>query len=297
MKKIAIWTLPLAATLALTGCSGLLGSDSAESPTPSPSATVEASASATAAQQPSASPTPEASATTPAATETTSDSGFSSTSESSSASATADAGSNHSASEDQLTAQELLEVAQSLESYYEKGGVKIIKNAELKASADQSKELIASMKVSPAECGVYASSGSMDLMSHMNMVSVSIPRSSNDAGMVVSIGSFDDASDIASAESMAESSSKDCSEFTMTMGGQEITAAVETGKANTKAEKTIATMAEINMAGQKTRTLSVSGYDGVNNIGVAIVSPKDADVAVAQAEEYLDLALLHMAGY
>lgn len=43
--------------------------------------------------------------------------------------------------------------------------------------------------------------------------------------------------------------------------------------------------------------MTVQGYDGVNNIGVIIVSPKDADVAVAQAEEYLDLALLHMAGY
>ena len=297
MKKIAIWTLPLAATLALTGCSGLLGSDSAESPTPSPSATVAASASATEAQQPSASPTPEAAATTPAATETTSDAGFSSSSESSSDSATADAGSNHSASEDQLTAQELLEVAQSVESYYEKGGVQIIENAELKSAAAQSKELIDSMKVSPAKCGVYASSGSMDLMNHMNMVSVNIPASSNDAGMMVSIGSFDDASDVDTAVSVAESSSKECSEFTMTMSGQEITAAVETGKASTKAETTIATMTEVNMAGQKTKTMTVQGYDGVNNIGVIIVSPKDADVAVAQAEEYLDLALLHMAGY
>jgi hypothetical protein len=298
MKKSAIWALPLAATLALTGCSGLLGSDSKESVQPSPSSSPEASASATAPAQASPSPTPQSSATTQDAAETSSDSGFGSASESSRDSAFgSDKGSTHSASADQLGAGDLLEVAQALESYYEKGGVQIIENDELKSAAEQSEDLIASMDVSPAECGVYATSGAMDMISHMNMVSVSIPAGSNDAGMAVSVGSFDDASDVDKAVSMGKSSAKDCSEFTMTMGGQDITAAVETGQANTNAEDTIATMTEVGLAGQKTQTLTVNGYDGVNTIGVTIISPKDVDVAVAQAEEYLDLALLHMAGY
>jgi hypothetical protein len=298
MKKSAIWALALVATLALTGCSGLLGSDSQESVQPSPSFSTEASVSATASAQTSPSPTPESSATSQAAAETTSDSGFGSASESSSDSAfDSDMGSTHSASADQLSADDLLEVAQALESYYEQGGVQIIENADLKSAAEQSEELIASMDVSPAKCGVYATSGTMDMISHMNMVSVSVPSGSNDAGMAVSIGSFDDASDVDKAVSMGKSSARDCNEFTMTMGGQDITAAVETGQANTNAQDTIATVTEVGLAGQKTQTLTVNGYDGVNTIGVTIISPKDVDVAVAQAEEYLDLALLHMAGY
>ncbi|MDO5745045.1 MAG: hypothetical protein Q4P23_11315, partial [Micrococcaceae bacterium] len=46
-----------------------------------------------------------------------------------------------------------------------------------------------------------------------------------------------------------------------------------------------------NDVGKSTKTVKVSGYDGVNTVAVDIVDPRDPDAAVDKAEEYINVAL------
>lgn len=293
MKKIAIWALPLAATLALTGCSGLLGSDSTESPTPSPAATAEA-----------APTTPEASNTTSVATETTSDSGFSSDYESPSDSGTADTGSDDFASADQISPSELVDVAKAIESYYEKGGVTIAKDAELRAASEQLASMMGEMDVTPAVCNSVATSSTNGMLDKMNMVSLTLPGDANSDLTTISIASYEEASKLDEVLSMAKAAVMDCSNYSMSMAGREVEVRNTAAQANTNAADTLITMGEATVMksadgtseGKETRTLIVSGYDGVNNVAVTITNPTDDAAAVARAEEYVDLALLHIAG-
>jgi hypothetical protein len=271
--------LPLAATLALTGCSGLLGSDAKESAQPSQSSSAEASASEFSAEQPSSS-------ATPAATETASDSGFG-----------IDAGPDHSASADQLSISELTEVASAVESYYGQSAVKTIGDVENKALAAQSERQLASSEVTPEVCAVYSAAAGSDMISHLNIITATFAADSNDAGMSVSLGSYDDPADVQMMIGKAKTSSEKCSSFSMTVVGQTVTATVQEMPATTNAETTIATLADLSSGEQYAENLIVSGYDGVNTVAVSIAEPKDLDTAKAKAEEYVDQALLHIAGY
>jgi hypothetical protein len=278
MKKIAIWALPLAATFALTGCSGLLGSDNKESVQPRQAATPETSAS-------ESTEAPPLSDTTPAA-ETTTDSGFST-----------DAGPNHSASADQLSADELTEVAGAIESYNGQSAIKIVGDVESKALAAQSEKQLASSEVIPAVCAVYSAAAGSDMISHLNIITATFAGDSNDAGVSVSLGSYDDPADVQTMIGKAKTSSENCSSFTMTVLSQTVTATVEELPATTNAATTIGTVADLKSGEQYAKNLIVSGYDGVNTVSVSISEPKDLDTARAKAEEYVDQGLLHIAGY
>lgn len=269
MKK-ALWALPLAATLALAGCSGTSPNDENTQPSP-----------ATAADSPAGAGGP---ASEPGSTEQSSPG-----TESDAASPDPNA-----ASGKQLSADELVQVAEAVEDEYGKEGAQILPDADLKASAPMIGEMLQGMKVDPAECGVFAMAGMSEMLDRVNLVTVVLPADANDATTSVNIGSYDSADVIEQMLAQAARNSADCSEFSLTMQGQEASAVVETGEASTSAATTLATITDVDFMGQKVTTLTVAGYDGQNTVSVNVSQPKDLDAAVQEAEKYIDLALLHM---
>lgn len=287
MKRTAFWALPLAASLALTGCSGLSG------PTPSP----------TVQDDPLAASTESASASfdAPAPTENASDAGFGdSLSDDEGNGFGTDEGSASTGA--QLSADELFQVAQAVENYHEGGGVEIVGDASLKTSANKLAGLVAEIEVDPAACSGYATSSSNGMLSHMNMVEVNLPADSNAEGNRVSIGSFDDPGSLEAVLAIDKVEPVDCAAYSLILNGREVDAQVDEGQANSDAATTLAIMgvgtvtatADGKDVGKVTKTLTVTGYDGVNKVAVDITNPQDVDAAVGKAEEYINLALLHI---
>lgn len=272
MKKTALWALPIAATLAITGCAGEATPD--------------------AATQPGQSTTADAA---PGSSAPPSDPGSAATSPAPSTEATSAPPKSKPASGQQLTANQLVKVAKAVEKEYGKAGAKIIKNSDLQASAAMIEDVVAGMKVSPAECGAFAMAGMSEMLERVTMVAVVLPAEANDLTTSVSIASYDSAGVLEQLLEQSRENKKDCSKFTLTMQGQEASAVVKEAKADTSAKTTMATVTDVKVMGQSITTLTVAGYDGQSNVSVSISQPKDLDTAVNKAEKYIDLALKQMA--
>lgn len=291
MNKKAFWVLPLAASLALTGCSGLLGSDPSQSPseTSQPPAADTPAAESPAAETPAAetsaaAPSAEAESATPGdafpSAEAESQAPFNGT----------------TTPARQLTANQLYSVAEAMKADDPRKGTQIIKDAELKASSQQTEDLLAGMKVSPAECGVFAGGGLQEAFSQMNLASVIVPGDASAQGTTISLGSYEDSSIVGSQFAKAQAATVDCSDFTFTMDGQSASAKVQAETATTDATTTVANLSTVKLGGKSIETLSVIGYDGFNTVGVTVVGPTDPEISVIQTQDIIDLALLQMAG-
>ncbi|WP_139194903.1 hypothetical protein [Arthrobacter sp. UCD-GKA] len=281
MKKTTWWALPIAATLAVTGCGG--GAAPEEAAQPSQTAGAEAL------------PSSPAPSNEPGAT----DQAFAApTAPSSSASAETTQGSRESKATAgrQLTAKELGKVAKAISTAGGQDGTKILQDAELRASMPTIEEILAGMKVEPAECGSFAVAGASGMMDRVTMAAVVFPADADDLSTSVNLGSYDSADVIEQALAQAEQGSTKCSEFTLSVQGQEVSAVVEPAKADTSATTTLATVANVELMGQNMQTLTVTGYKGHSNVSVNISNPTDLGKAVKEAEKYIDLALLHMEG-
>lgn len=267
MKKTALWALPIAATLAVTGCA-------AES---TPSAATQPGQTATAESSPgSAAPLTgpgSAGPSAPSSVATTEPS---------------------AATGKQLTANQLVKVAQALEKEYGKDDAQVLKDAELRASMGTIEEIVSGMKVSPAECGEFAVAGMSEMLERVTMAVLVLPAEPNDVSTAVSVASYDSAGTLEKLMQQAADNKADCSKFTLTMQDQEATAEVKDAKASTTAQTTMATVTDVKVMGQSITTLTVAGYDGQNNVSVSISQPEDLEAAVNKAEKYIDLALLHM---
>lgn len=275
MKKIALWVLPIAATLAVAGCSGASTPDEATQPSPTTT---------------DASPSSSAPPTDPGST------GPSAPSPSGSTEPAAASQEENATSDKQLTANDLFAVAEAVESRYGMGGTRILKDADLRASFQTVEEIVAGMKVSPAECGSFAMAGMSETLERVNMAIVVLPAESNDLTTSVTMASYDTAHVLDQLQAQAKENTGDCSKFTLTMQGLEVSAVVKKVKASTTAKTTNATVTDVKVMGQSVTTLTVAGYDGRSNVTVSISQPKDVDTAVKKAEKYIDLALLHMGG-
>ena len=95
-----------------------------------------------------------------------------------------------------------------------------------------------------------------------------------------------------------------CATYALKLKGREVDAQVDEGQANTDAATTLAitgagtvkATADGKDVGKVTKTVTVTGYDGVNKVAVDVKNPRDADAAVKKAEEYINLVLLHIEG-
>lgn len=275
MKKTALWALPFAATLAVTGCAAESTPDPATRP--SQTATADASPGSSAPLTSSGSAGPS----------------VPSTSASPEAAATPE---SNAASGKQLTANQLVKVAQALEGEYGKDDARILKDTELRASMGTIEEILSGMKVSPAECGAFAMAGMSEMLERVTMAALVLPAEANDVTTSISIASYEDAEVLEKLLQQTAENKSECSKFTLTMQGQEATAEVKDAKAGTTAQTTMATVTDVEVMGQAITTLTVAGYDGQNNVSVSISQPEDLETAVTKAEKYIDLALLHMAG-
>lgn len=291
MNKKAFWVLPLAASLALTGCSGLLGSDPSQSPS---EASQPPAADTPAAESPAAeTPAAETSAAAPSAEAESATPGDAFPS----AEAESQAPFNGTTTPArQLTANQLYSVAEAMKADDPRQGTQIIKDAELKASSQQTEDLLEGMKVSPAECGVFAGGGLQEAFSQMNLASVIVPGDASAQGTTISLGSYEDSSIVGSQLAKAQAATVDCSDFTFTMDGQSASAKVQAETATTDATTTVANLSTVKLGGKSIETLSVIGYDGFNTVGVTVVGPTDPEISVIQAQDIIDLALLQMAG-
>ena len=281
MKKTTWWALPIAATLAVSGCGGTTDPDKAAQP--SQTAVAEALASSPA-------PSDEPEATEPASAEP------SAPSSSASAETTKDAQEPKAPTGRQLTAKELGKVAKAIGKAGGQDGTKILEDAELRASMPMIEEILAEMQVKPAACGSFALAGASEMMDRVTMAAIVFPADANDLSTSVNLGSYDSAEVIEQALAQADQGSTKCSKFTLSMQGQEVSAVVEPAKAKTSATTTIATVTNVEMMGQNMQTLTVSGYKGHSNVSVNISNAKSLSKAVKEAEKYIDLALLQMEG-
>ncbi|MDQ0094824.1 hypothetical protein [Paeniglutamicibacter psychrophenolicus] len=281
MKKTTWWALPIAATLAVTGCGG--GAAPEEAAKPGQTAGAEALPSSPApSNEPGATDQPSVSPATP----------------SSSASAETTQGSQDSKATAgrQFTAKELGNVAKAIRQAGGPDGTKVLEDAELRASMPTIEQILAGMKVKPAECGSFAVAGASEMMDRVTMAAVVFPPDADDLSTSVNLGSYDSADVIDQALAQADQGSTRCSEFTLSMQGQEVSAVVEPAKADTSATTTLATVTNVEMMGQNMQTLTVTGYKGHSNVSVNISNPTNLSKAVKEAEKYIDLALLQMEG-
>lgn len=287
MKRTAFWALPLAATLALTGCSGLFGTESSPSPT---EASVEQSAPA-----PTPTESESASAQAPAPTESEADgeSGFGDSSDGADGQAAFEAKATPAK---QLTAAQLYSVGQALEATDPRPGTQILKDAELKDGASQLEGMMGDMEVSPEKCAVFNTGSVSEQLSHANQVAVAVPGDASAQTTTIAISSFDDSALVGDLLAKTKAASADCSEYTVKMQGQNVEASLKDGKATTDATETLANLSTVKVAGQTVKTVIVTAYDGNNVVAVTVTGPTDADISVIQAQDTIDEALLHMSG-
>lgn len=289
MGRKAFWALPFAASLALTGCSGLFGSE----PGPgTPDASGEQGVSGTAATEPESDSGPADSSSEDE------ENGF--------GDSAANPGGSHGVNPFEasataakpLTAQQLSGVAQAIETDDPREGTKIGNDAELKGSMGHVGALLESMDITPATCGAFVASGLTENLTHVNLAAMAIPGDASARSISVSLGSYDDPADVAVAlsKTKTKASAVDCSEFMVTLHGQDASARVEVRRASTNATKTLASLSTVEFAGKSEKTLTVIGFDGYNTVGINVVDPKDLSISAAQAEDLIDLALLHMSG-
>lgn len=283
MKKTTWWVLPIAVTLAVTGCGGATAPEEAAQPGQTTGAEALPSSPA---------PSNEPGATDQASAEPAAPSG------SAGASAETTQGSQEprTAPGRQLTAKELGKVAKAIGKAGGPDGTKVLEDAELRASMPTIEQILAGMKVKPAECGSFAVAGVSEMMNRVNMAAVVFPADADDLSTSVNLGSYDSAEVIDQALAQADQGSTKCSEFTLSMQGQEVSAVVEPARADTSATTTLATVTNVEMMGQNMQTLTVTGYKGHSNVSVNISNPTNLSKAVKEAEKYIDLALLHMEG-
>ena len=71
---------------------------------------------------------------------------------------------------------------------------------------------------------------------------------------------------------------------------------MEPASVDTSTTATQATVSNVDMLGQSMQTLTVSGSEGHSNVSANISNPTDLGKAVKEAEQYIDLALLHLEG-
>ncbi|WAP51044.1 hypothetical protein OL239_14155 [Arthrobacter sp. ATA002] len=143
--------------------------------------------------------------------------------------------------------------------------------------------------ITPEECSDLASA---NLGEKIDSSTVAIMQlSATDALTVIS---FEDAELIDEQVANNDQQMVDCSTFQMETQGQVFTASAEEVDASTDAVTTQAYSVTIDMAGQQTTTLQISGFAGTTNITVSMSDPVDPAGAQAEAEKLIDAVLAEL---
>lgn len=143
--------------------------------------------------------------------------------------------------------------------------------------------------ITPEECSALATA---NLSEKITSSTVAIMQLSETDSLTVI--SYEDASLIDDQVKNNDQQMIDCTEFTMETAGQVLTASAEEVDSSTDAETTQAYSVAINVAGQETTTLQVSGFSGTTNITVSMSDPADAAGAQGAAEELINSVLAEL---
>ena len=252
MKKRTLLPLTLAAAFVLAGCSG--GGDAAPSSSPAAQNTVAGETSA-AAETTAAAPTTEAAKPAGA----------------------------------QLSAQKLADIADTLAGDNEQA--QIIDKQTIVSQLPLAEQQIKAMKIEPAECAQFVAADVNAEFEKMEMITVALPGENPLDTTSISIVSYKDPADAKANISKAQSSLKDCSEFSVEMQGKKVTSKTSEVKAKTNGSVTQANRSEIQLPGGSMTTLAVSALQENNLVSVSKTSMKATDAELAEAEKLTNKVL------
>lgn len=252
MKKRTLLPLTLAAAFALAGCSG--GGDAAPSSSPAAQNTAAGETTA-AAETTSAAPTTEAAK--PAG--------------------------------GQLSAQQLADIADTLAGDNEQA--QIVDKQMIVSQLPMAEQQLKAMKIEPAECAQFVAADVNAEFEKMEIITVALPGETPLESTSISIASYKDPADANANISKAQSSLKDCSEFSIEMQGQKVTTKTTEVEAKTNGAVTQANRSEIQIPGGSMTTLAVSAQQENNLVSVSKTGMKATDADVAEAEKLTNKVL------
>ena len=192
------------------------------------------------------------------------------------------------AGEKQYTADEL---EAALTAVKEDQGLtgQIANDAAVRPELAGVEDAFADIKITPEECSALATA---NLSEKIESSTVAIMQLSETDSLTVI--SYEDASLLDSQVKNNDQQMVDCAEFTMETGGQVLTASAEEVPSSTDAVTTQAYSVAINVEGQATTTLQISGFSGTTNITVSMSDPADAAGAQGAAEELINAVLAEL---
>ncbi|APF40343.1 hypothetical protein [Neomicrococcus aestuarii] len=269
MKKKYLIAVPFALALAVTGCSSSGGSSSSSA----------SSSSASGASS---------SAATSAASTSASSSAAASSSETSAASSSAVAGGAVGG----FTAEELEAIVTKL-SKGETGAV-VMSEAKLLASADQSEELVKSMKITPATCAdLQAISDISSKLDSVNVAAYTAADAAAGTSSGITLMSYEDSSQLSSDMSKFGDMDAQCKTYSLEMQGLEVKAAVTSLDISTDADSATALQQDIAIMDQKVSTYIAQAVKG--NVAISATTTGDtAAEGVAKLEKLVNAAVAEL---
>ncbi|GAA3288997.1 hypothetical protein ACFFON_15035 [Arthrobacter citreus] len=190
--------------------------------------------------------------------------------------------------QEQYTADEL---EAALTAVKEEQGLtgQIANDAAVRPELAGVEDAFAGIVITPEECSALATA---NLSEKIESSTVAIMQLSETDSLTVI--SYEDASLMDSQVENNEQQMVDCAEFTMETGGQVLSASAEEVDSSTDAVTTQAYSVAINVEGQETTTLQISGFSGTTNITVSMSDPADAAGAQGAAEELINAVLAEL---
>lgn len=189
----------------------------------------------------------------------------------------------------QLSAQQLAEIADTLADGNSQA--QIVDKQTIVAQLPMAEQQIKAMKIEPAECAQFVAADVNAEFEKMEMITVALPGEGALDSTSVSIVSYKDPADAKANISKAQSSLKDCSEFSIEMQGQKVTTKTTDVKAKTDGSVTQANRSDIQIPGGSMTTLSVSAQQENNLVSVSKTGMKATDADIAEAEKLTNKVL------
>lgn len=189
----------------------------------------------------------------------------------------------------QLDAQELAEIADEIAGDNEQAV--IIDEETLEAQIPLAEQARKAMTVTPEACAVFVTGDAAEELEKMNLISVTLPGNTEIEAVEIGIGSYSEVADAEANLAKGADILKDCSEFTLTLAGQEMKMKLELLEATTIATKTESYRAVVDTVGTKITTVAVSGIQGANLVSVSITGGTEDEKDLAEAQERANTVL------
>ncbi len=183
----------------------------------------------------------------------------------------------------QLDAQDLAEIAELIAAVNEKAA--ITDQDMLTAQILLAEKASEAIKITPKACNVFVEGEIAAELEKMNTISVVLPGDTYLEETEVGISSYGEVADAKANLSGSVGFLNNCSEFTLTLEGQEMEMTLEGLKATTSATHNGAYLVVIDTGGTKINIVSVSGIQGSHVVSVSITGGSDTAKDPLEAQE------------